>query len=77
MEGQQQFKGEHERGRSRLHYFFLEEPSDFFELSDFELSVFLELSDFEESSDLDLDSLSEEESPFDEDEAEPVEDFLA
>ena len=66
---------QHKRGRSRLHYFFF---SDFFELSDFELSVFAELSDFEESSDLVLDSLSLlEESPFDEDDAEPVEDFLA
>lgn len=68
---------EHEGERSRLHYFFLEEPSDFFELSDFELSAFFELSDFEDSSDLDLESLSEEESPFDDDVAEPVEDFLA
>ena len=67
------FKKEHERGRSRLHYFFF---SDFFEASDLE-SAFAELSDFDESSDLALDSLLEEESPFDEDEAEPVEDFLA
>jgi len=57
----------------REHYFFLEEPSDFFEPSDFE-SAFEELSDFAESSDLALESLLE--SPF-EDEAEPVEDFLA
>jgi len=56
------------------HYFFLEEPSDFFEPSDFE-SDFEEFSDFAESSDLALESLLE--SPFEEDEAEPVEDFLA
>jgi hypothetical protein len=71
---------------------FLEDSPDFFELSlelsfelslelsfelSFELSDFDELSDFEESSDFDLFSLLEAESPFEEDEAEPVEDFLA
>jgi hypothetical protein len=61
---------------TRTHsYFLLEELSDFFEPSDFEASDFEELSDFDESSDLDLESLPE--SPFEEDEAEPVEDFLA
>jgi hypothetical protein len=67
-------------GRSRLHYFFLEESSDFFELSfelSLELSDFEELSDFAESSDFDLESFLEAESPFEEDDAEPVEDFLA
>lgn len=67
------FHGEHERGRSRLHHFFL--VSDFFEPSDFEASDFAVLSDFDESPDLGLESLLE--SPFEEDEAEPVEDFLA
>jgi hypothetical protein len=52
----------------------LDEDSGFFELSDFELA---ELSAFDESSGLDLESLLEAESPFDEDDAEPVEDFLA
>ena len=52
----------------------MEELSDFFEPSDFE-SDFEELSDFDESSDLGLESLLE--SPFEEDDAEPVEDFLA
>jgi hypothetical protein len=66
---------EHERGRSRLRYFFLEESSDFFELSF--ASDLEELSDFEESSDFDLLSFLEDESPFEEPVAEPVEDFLA
>ena len=67
--------GERERGLAPTHiYFFLDEDSGFFELSDFELA---ELSAFDESSGLDLESLLEAESPFDEDDAEPVEDFLA
>jgi hypothetical protein len=49
--------------------------SGFFEPSDFEASDFAVLSDFDESPDLGLESLLE--SPFEEDEAEPVEDFLA
>lgn len=67
----------------RLYFFslFLWDCSDLFELSDFdsdfELSDFEELSALEESSDLAFESLLEAESPFDEDEAEPVEDFLA
>jgi hypothetical protein len=77
--------------RSRGNYLFplfFEESSDFFELSlelsfelslelSFECSDFDELSDFDESSDFDLASWLEAESPFDEDEADPVEDFLA
>lgn len=66
----------------RLRYFFREELSDFFEPSDFEPSAF-ELSAlpvpsaFDESSDFDLASLLAAESPFDADDAEPVDDFLA
>ena len=69
---------QHERVRLRVHYFFSlfffedsEESSDFLD-SDFE-----ELSAFEDSSDLDLDSFLGAESPFEEDEDEPAEDFLA
>lgn len=65
----------HERDARAHSYFFLEELSDVFEPSDFEASDFAALSDFDESSDLALESLLE--SPFEEDEAEPVEDFLA
>lgn len=77
---------EHGRGRSGLHYYFFSlfffEGSEFFEdskeSSDFlERSDFAELSDFEDSSDLDLLSFWGAESPFEEDEAEPAEDFLA
>jgi hypothetical protein len=63
----------------RGNYFFslfLRESSDFFEPSDFDASALEELSAFE-SSDFDLDSLLEAESPFEEEDAEPVEDFLA
>jgi hypothetical protein len=61
---------------SRRHYFFLAESSDFFELSF--ASDLEELSDLEEeSSDFDLLSFLEDESPFEEPAAEPVEDFLA
>jgi hypothetical protein len=66
-------------GRSRLLYFFFEDSSDFLELSfeelSFEPSDLEELSDFEES--LDLVSFLDDESPFEEDVAEPVEDFFA
>ena len=65
-------RGEHERDARAYIYFFL--VSDFFAASDFEASDFTVLSDFDESSDLGLESL---ESPFEEDDAEPVEDFLA
>ena len=41
------------------------------------LSDFVELSDFEESSVFDFASVLEAESPLEDDEAEPVEDFLA
>jgi len=57
---------------------FLDESPAFLELSDFfELSAFSELSDFWESSALDLPSLFEAESPFEELEEVPAEDFLA
>ena len=67
----------HKPGGSRPRYFFLEELSDFFVLSDFAVSALDGLSALPESSDCGLASLPETESPFEEDEAEPVEDFLA